>query len=170
MRLDPARRSEGCEQRSRGRFWRRHLANEKGMFLLLEVVVATFLLALAVIPIFMGLTAVLISMERSVGTTVATSILQDRVEKVKAVGYYGVGVGLETIGDTDADDYYDTGLIVFQEILFLSNMTSGEENPLGKKVILEAYRKPFVEGADHRPAPGSNFLAKWEFILYADGI
>ncbi len=142
------------------------------MFLLLEVVVATFLLALAVIPIFMGLTAVLISMERSVGTTVATNILQDRAEKIKAVGYYGVGVGLETIGDTAIDDYYDTGLVVFQEILFMSSMTSGGEstNPLGKKVMLVAYRKPFVEGADHRPAPGGTLLAKWEFILYADGI
>jgi hypothetical protein len=164
------RRRRGVVVRRRPRC--RWLGNERGAFLLLEVVVATFLLALAVIPIFMGLTAVLMSMEKSVGTTVATSILQDRVEKMKAVGYYGVGIGLDTIGDAPTDNYYQTGLVVFQEILFLSSMTSGgtSTNPLGKKVILVAYRKPFTEGADHRPAVGSVAVARWEFILYADGI
>ena len=163
---------------------RRRIANQRGAALLLEVVFGSLLLALALIPVMMGLTAVLISMEKAVHSTVAMNILQDRAEKLKAYGYQYVALGSDVIGDSDLDEYFDTAFVVFQEVVNVPRMVSYTVDSLGvktagpsvvKRVNLTAYRRPASFTYDEvtkiwTPAAGQEALAKWEFLLYDKGI
>ena len=161
----------------------RRIANQRGAALLLEVVFGSLLLALALIPVMMGLTAVLISMEKAVHSTVAMNILQDRAEKLKAYGYQYVALGSDVIGDSDLDEYFDTAFVVFQEVVNVPRMVSYTVDSLGvktagpsvvKRVNLTAYRRPASFTYDvltkiWTPAAGQEALAKWEFLLYDRG-
>ncbi len=132
--------------------------------MLLEVVVATFILSLAIVPILMGLTAALLSADRSVAATVATNLLRDRAEKLKAAGWAVVPVGRFVL---DAE-YADTAFVVVQQTTQLPNMTTNPDGfgtSLVKKIVLSAYRRPYVDGD-----PDNQAVAKWEFLLYAEGI
>jgi len=154
----------------------RRAADQRGA-VLLEVLVAALILSLAVIPLFMGLTAVLISLQKSVPATVAMNLLQDRAEKLKAFGYTYVGPGTLAVGLNLSEDYYDTPFVIFQEVINLPLMTTQTEvNPTSvvRRVVLKAYRRPFALDptiTDRQvPAPGQTPVATWEFLLYAQGI
>ena len=154
----------------------RRTANQRGAALL-EVLVAALLLSLAVIPLFMALTTVLTTMQKSVVSTIATNLLQDRAEKLKAYGYTYVGPGTLAVGLSPSDDYYGTAYVIFQEVVNVQGMTTGTEansTSIVRKVTLTAYRRPFSLDptiTDRQvPAPGQVPVAKWEFLLYADGI
>jgi len=162
----------------------RRIANQRGAALLLEVVFGSLLLALALIPVMMGLTAVLISMEKAVHSTLAMNILQDRAEKLKAYGYQYVALGSDVIGDSDLDEYFDTAFVVLQEVINVPRMVVYTIDPISlvktagpsvvKRVNLTAYRRPAFFTYDvvtkiWTPAAGQEALAKWEFLLYDRG-
>lgn len=162
----------------------RRIANQRGVALLLEVVLGSLLLALALIPVMMGLTAVLISMEKSVHSNLAMNILEDRAEKLRAYGYQYVALGSEVIGDSDLDEYFDTAFVVLQEVINVPRMVVYTVDPLTgektagpsvvKRVNLTAYRRPAFFTYDEltkiwTPAAGQEALAKWEFLLYDRG-
>ena len=153
----------------------RRTANQRGVALLLEVVLGSLLLALALVPVMMGLTAVLISMEKAVNSTLAMNILQDRAEKLKAYGYQYVAIGSDVIGDTAVDEYFGTAFVVLQEVINVPRMVTNTGVPVVKKVTLTAYRRPayFTYDAATKiwtPAADQNVLAKWEFLIYDKGI
>jgi len=143
--------------------------DERGSAILLEVVVATFLLSLAIIPIFFGLTAVLVSMEQSTGVTAATGHLQDQAELVKAAGYDYIPLGVLIVGDNPGEICYGTPFIIVQQTTQWQLMTT---NPDGigtsvvKKVVLSVYRRPYTYTDSGTEVP----LARWEFLLYASGV
>jgi len=119
--------------------------------------VASLLLVLAILPIFAALTASLLAMEESVVVTIATGLLQDRVEVLKAAGYDLVPLGTQVL-----ESYEGRPFDIHQEVTHVEGMTDGEGMSLVKRVVLTIYRHPYGEG--DRP------LARWEFLLYADGI
>lgn len=126
---------------------------------------ATFILSLAIVPVFLGLTAALASMESSVSATIATNLLRDRAEKLKAAGYALVPVGRLVLDS----QYADTAFVIVQQVTQVPNMTTNPDGlgtSLVKKVVLTAYRRPYN---DLEP-DSSRVAAKWEFLLYAEGI
>jgi hypothetical protein len=122
-----------------------------------EVAVASLLLVLAILPIFAALTASLLAMEESVVVTIATGLLQDRAEVLKAAGYDLVLVGTQVLENYDGRPFD-----IHEEVTTVEGMTDSDGISVVKRVVLSIYRHPYDEAA--RP------LARWEFLLYADGI
>jgi len=137
------------------------LADERGAAVLVEVAVAALILMLAILPIFAALTASLLSLESSVAVTLATNLLQDRAEVLKAAGYYLVAVDPGNPVRV-LENYEGHPFDILEEVSFVSTMTGSEGASLVKKVILTIYRHPYQEG--------DRSLARWEFLLYEGGI
>jgi len=119
--------------------------------------VASLLLVLAILPIFAALAASLLAMEESVVVTIATGLLQDRAEVLKAAGYDLVLVGTRVLENYDGRPFD-----IHEEVTSVETMTDSDGISVVKRVVLTIYRHPYAEAA--RP------LARWEFLLYADGI
>lgn len=137
----------------------RYVADTRGTALMVEVMVAMAILSLAVLPVFYALTATLIQADRSLLVTVATGLLQDRAEALKAAGFDLVPVGARTLSL-----YLDSTLDLVEEVVLVPAMDNnpyGAGAPMVKRIILTAYRHPYVEGADP--------LVRWEFLIYAVG-
>lgn len=132
---------------------RRWVGNQKGVAVLLEVVVATLLLSLAIVPIFYGMTAVMLSVDDSLVTTAATNILRHRTETLKTLGYSGVPVG-----GPDTITIY-SGFDLVQTVAPVPDMVNTLGESVVKKVTLVIYRHP----KEANPTP----ITRWEFLLYA---
>lgn len=124
---------------------------------LLEVLVASVILVLALLPIFCALTATLLVLEKSTLVTVATNLLQDRAEVLKAAGY-----NLVPQGSLWLEKYSGRPFDIYQEVSLVETMTDSSGTVVVKKVVLVIYRHPYASGGDP--------VARMEFLLYAGGI
>jgi len=148
-------------RRSGKRTLLQRLLDQSGVAVLVEVMVASLILMLAIVPVFAALTASLLSLEHSVATTMATNLLQDRAEALKAAGYHYVIVDPENPVVT-LENYEGRPFDILQEVTYVEGMVDENEISQVKKVILTIYRHPV--------SPDDQPLGKWEFLLYADGI
>jgi len=128
--------------------------------LLLEVVVATFLLAVVVVPVFCGIAATALAARQVQMVTEAQQLLQARAEEIKAQG----GVTLSE-GTIYLQTYEGEPFTIEQEVIY-TGMTLNPDNPASacvvKKVVLRAYREPM--------RPGDWPLTFMEFLIYDQGI
>jgi Tfp pilus assembly protein PilV len=138
----------------------RHLVDQRGVSLLVEVMVGALLLSLAIIPIFTMLSASLLVLERSKVVTVATHLLQDRSEVIKAAGYSYASV--DPLNVTVHENYEGFPFDITEQITYVSTMADVIGVPQVKKVVLSIYRHPV--------SPSDIPLLKWEFLLYASGV
>jgi len=124
--------------------------------------VATLILAISIVPVFYALTAVLLSVDESLIVTIATNLLQDRAEALKAGGYDNLTLGTRVFTNYDPRPGLagETAFDLVEEISLVSTMTNSLNEPVVKKVVLTIYRHPLES---NKP------LARWEFFVYASG-
>lgn len=114
------------------------------------------ILSLAILPVFLGLEAAVLSARRTQLITVATSLLQDRAETIKFQGIYSVGSSTEATYTTTETSYKGTPFTIQIDVSDVLGMTGV------RKFVLKAFREPVTAGA----LP----LATMEFVLYEDGV
>ena len=119
--------------------------------------VASVILVLALLPIFCALTATLLVLDKAKFVTVATNLLQDRAEVLKAAGY-----DLVPLGTLWLENYGGRTFDIHQTVTLVETMTDDVGTAVVKKVILVIYRHPYVSS--------DKSLGRVEFLLYASGI
>lgn len=118
---------------------------------------AALLITLAIIPVFGALTASLLALEDSVVITIASNLLQDRSEVLKAAGYDLIPVGEQWLADYEGRPF-DIRQVVTQ----VAGMVDANGVSQVKKVVLTIYRSPRSASDDA--------LGSWEFLVYAQGL
>jgi len=141
------------------------LGDQRGSAILLEVVVATLLFALAVIPAFCSLSALVLAAGKAQVTSLAQALLQARVEEIKAQGWGSVpGDSLATTTVT-LQHYKGTPFTIVETVqptAMRKNPSDATSDCLVWRIILQVYREPVRDL--------SSPLGKVEFLFYAGGL